>query len=68
MIKKILFLLFISSIVIGQEFNATVNINYTQINTSVDRTVFENLKKNIINFFNQNWTNESFSSEERIDC
>lgn len=66
--KKILFFLFISCSVVGQEFNATVNINYAQINTSVDRAVFENLKKNIINFFNQSWTNQSFAVEERIDC
>lgn len=66
--KKILFFLFISCSVVGQEFNATVNVNYAQINTSIDRAVFENLKKNMINFFNQSWTTQSFSVEERIDC
>ncbi|MGZ3901764.1 MAG: type IX secretion system protein PorD [Bacteroidia bacterium] len=66
----ILFLgLFISAISFSQELNCQVTINTDQIQGTTEKQIFEQLKKSIFEFMNNTkWTNDVFTSQERIDC
>ena len=59
--------LFIGSFVTGQELNPTVKINAQQIQL-VDPAVFVTLEKSITEFLLQQWSDDAFELEERIDC
>lgn len=66
----ILFLSFLSCFAVNaQELNCQVTINTDQIQGTTEKQIFEQLKKSIFEFMNNTkWTNDVFSSQERIDC
>jgi hypothetical protein len=64
-------LLLISSlkVAISQELNCQVSINTTQIQGSVNKQIFDQLKRAIMEFMNnRKWTTETFAPQEKIDC
>ena len=71
MLLKILltsWLLFYSSLLMAQELQATVNVNYSQIQ-GTDKTVFDNLQTTLERFLNdRKWTTLQFQKKERIPC
>ena len=71
MLLKILltsWLLFYSSLLMAQELQATVNVNYSQIQ-GTDKTVFDNLQTTLERFLNdRKWTALQFQKKERIPC
>lgn len=53
----------------GQELNCQVKINYTQIQGTANKQIFEQLEKAIYEFMNnKKWTKEIYTTNERIDC
>ncbi|MBA3663592.1 MAG: DUF4835 family protein [Bacteroidetes bacterium] len=63
------FALLSGSVSFSQELNCQVNINTDQIQGTTEKQIFEQLKKSIFEFMNnKKWTNDVFSSQERIDC
>ena len=53
---------------LGQELNCTVKISGDQIQ-GIDKRVFETLQTSILEFLNNTkWTNDAYTSEERIEC
>lgn len=73
MIKKTILLVFIIisisiNVMRGQELQARVTINYSQIQ-GTDASVFEDLEKTLTQFINdRQWTNLQFQKNERIPC
>lgn len=61
------FLLGFTGLVQAQELNATVKVNYQQVQL-VDPSVFATLEQAVTEFLNQKWTNDIYEIEERIDC
>jgi len=61
------FLVGFTGLVQAQELNATVKVNYQQVQL-VDPSVFATLEQAITEFVNQKWTNDIYEIEERIDC
>lgn len=61
------FFLGFTSLAQAQELNATVKVNYQQVQL-VDPSVFATLEQAITEFLNQKWTNDIYEIEERIDC
>ncbi|MCW3076853.1 MAG: hypothetical protein JWO32_1462 [Bacteroidetes bacterium] len=63
------FILFIGASLQGQELNCQVTINTDQIQGTTEKQIFEQLKKSIFEFMNNTkWTNDIFTTQERIDC
>lgn len=53
---------------VAQELNATVEINTSRLD-GTNKSVFEDLKKNITSFLNERrWTNMQYNNNERIKC
>lgn len=54
----------------AQELNCEVKINYSQIQGSANKQIFDQLEKSIFEFMNNTnrWTNLSFTTQERIEC
>lgn len=55
----------------GQELNCSVEVNADVLitNQATEKTVFTDLQKAISGFMNnQQWTDDTFDSKERIDC
>ena len=58
---------FCSNILLAQELNCTVSLNYEQVN-NVNQSVFETMENAIREFINnQRWTNDEFKIEEKIN-
>ncbi len=54
---------------IGQELNCQVKINYSQIQGTTNKQIFDQLEKAIFEFMNnKKWTKEIYTTNERIDC
>ncbi|WP_026231907.1 type IX secretion system protein PorD [Neolewinella persica] len=67
-ILSVLFLFSLSSLVAQGEIKWTLNMNTDQI-LQTDKSIFNALEKDIITFLNsQNWTNDRFEEEERIEA
>ncbi|MDP3558550.1 MAG: DUF4835 family protein [Bacteroidota bacterium] len=65
----IITLFFIQLSSIGQELNCQVKINYTQIQGTANKQIFDQLEKAIYEFMNnKKWTKEVYTTNERIDC
>ena len=61
-------LFFIVTTLYGQELEARVEIDYTQVQIS-DPSIFDNMKSDFREFIsNRKWTNDDFESHERIKC
>jgi len=53
----------------SQELNSRVTVVTTRVANNVNRSTFNTLQTAIMNFLNnRKWTNETYSSNERIDC
>ncbi len=69
---KSLIILFVSVFVFSvnaQELNCAVTINRDQIQGTVEKQVIDQLQKSVFEFMNnKKWTNEIFTSQEKIDC
>lgn len=61
------FFLGFTGLVQAQELNATVKVNYQQVQL-VDPSVFATLEQAVTEFINQKWTDDIYEIEERIDC
>jgi len=70
-IKVLLLFFFLALATVGtsQELNCQVDINYTQVQGSANKQIFDQLKKSILEFINNTkWTNDIFSQQEKIEC
>lgn len=71
---KFRFLLLVFSLLLvnvtrSQELNCQVDINYTQVQGSANKQIFDQLKRSIIEFMNNTkWTNDIFGQQEKIEC
>lgn len=64
-----LFLLFFIGNASAQELNCQVQVLSPQIQGTNEKRIFENLQKSIFEFMNNTkWTNDVYSTEERIVC
>lgn len=53
----------------SQELNCQIEINYTQIQGSANKQIFDQMQKSIFEFMNSTrWTNEIYLPQERIEC
>ncbi len=53
---------------IAQELNATVQVNYQNVQTTETR-IFEDMETSFSQFLNnRKWTNDTYAPEERINC
>lgn len=63
--------LFVSfvSVFHAQELNCNVDINYTQIQGSTNKQIFDQMKNSILQFMNNTkWTNDVYAPNEKIEC
>lgn len=68
LLAMLFFFLPLSVKAIGEEMNATVNLNTSKVQ-GAGTDVFEQLKEGITQFINERkWTNNTYEEEERIDC
>ncbi len=59
---------FIGTIILAQEFNANVIVDYSQVQSS-NNQAFKTLEKELKKYINTTkWTNQKFSVQERIEC
>jgi hypothetical protein len=68
---RILFFLFLAFglRVSAQELNCNIDINYSQIQGSANKQIFDQMKNVIFQFMNgTKWTNEIFTQQEKIEC
>ena len=73
MYKKLLFTVFMIMgtvhFIHAQELAATITIQSSKVDNQVDSKIFPQLQTQLKDFINQRkWSNEAFSSEEKIDC
>jgi Domain of unknown function (DUF4835) len=62
-------LVFSSSVASAQDVQANIQIIATRIPTTVDHKIFRTLQTALTNFVNgRKWSNETFASNERINC
>ncbi len=72
--KKNILLLFSLLLLQGrfaaQELNCQVKINYSQIQGSANKQIFDQLEKSVYDFMNNTnkWTNNIYTVQERIEC
>lgn len=53
----------------AQELQATVSVNASRINTTINKKTFNTLQTQLANFLNgRRWTNDAFSQNEKISC
>lgn len=54
----------------AQELNCQVKINYSQLQGSVNKQIFDQLEKSIFDFMNNTnkWTTNVYTVQERIEC
>jgi hypothetical protein len=73
MLRKSIFILFILfNFAVhskAQELNATISIQSSKVDNQVDAKTFVQLQSQLKDFINQRkWSNETYGSEEKIDC
>ncbi len=53
----------------AQELNCQIEINHSQVPGSVNKQIFEQMKKVVYEFMNNTkWTNDNFTPQEKIEC
>ncbi len=61
--------LMIGSLALGQELNARISVNSSQVSSQVDRKVFQNLQTSLNTLLNnRKWTSLNVQPNERIEC
>ncbi len=73
MFKKLLFTIFIFTLIantlFAQELAATITIQSSKVDNQVDVKIFPQLQSQLKDFINQRkWSTDAFSTEEKIDC
>lgn len=72
MIKRtiiVLISIFITEFSFGQELNCQVTINTQQIQGTVQKQIFDQMKIVVMEFMNnRKWTNDIYTAQERLDC
>lgn len=68
--KALVLLLILSSFGLSaQELNCKIEINYSQIQGSTNKQIFDQMQRSIYEFMNNTkWTNDVFSPQEKIEC
>ncbi|MCC6369440.1 MAG: DUF4835 family protein [Bacteroidia bacterium] len=65
----ILILLGIAINVKSQELNCQIEINYSQLQGSSNKQIFDQMKKSIYEFMNNTkWTTETYTQQEKVEC
>jgi hypothetical protein len=65
----IAFYIFNVGIASAQELNCNIDINYSQIQGSTNKQIFDQMKSVVVAFMNNTrWTNDAFSQQEKIQC
>lgn len=60
---------FLANVANAQELRARINVVSNRVSGSVDKKAFQTLQTALNNFINnRKWTNENYSTEEKIDC
>jgi hypothetical protein len=58
-----------SSLVKSQELNCNIDINYSQVQGSTNKQIFDQMKNVIFQFMNNTkWTNDTYTAAEKIEC
>ncbi len=53
----------------AQELQAKFTVNPSRVNSTVDRRIFITLQNQLLNFVNnRKWTNDTYKSNEKIEC
>jgi hypothetical protein len=53
----------------AQELNCNIDINFTQIQGTTNKQIFDQMKRAIFEFMNNTkWTNDAFTTQEKIQC
>lgn len=61
--------LLLSRIAGAQELNCQIDIDYSQIQGTANKQIFDQMKRVIFEFVNNTkWTNDQFTSAEKIEC
>lgn len=70
LILLVLTVLYLNHETFAQELNCQVKINYSQIQGSANKQIFDQLEKAIFDFMNNTnkWTNNTFNVQEKIEC
>ena len=64
----VIFTLFFSQFFVAQELNASVSVNYQQVNNG-NPQLFKNLEKQVTEFLNNTkWTEREILDIEKIEC
>src|SRR5688572_7432578 len=59
----------LGSFAMGQELNARISVNASQVSSQVDRKVFQNLQTGLNTLLNnRKWTTTNVQPNERIEC
>lgn len=57
------------NLAVAQELNCQVDINYSQIQGSTNKQIFDQLKRQITEYMNNTkWTSDVFTQQEKIEC
>jgi len=52
-----------------QELNCSIDVNYSQVQGSTNKQIFDQLKSKVLEFMNNTkWTNDIFTQQEKIQC
>ena len=69
MTRLVFFLILLGFRLSAQELNCQIEINYTQIQGSANKQIFDQMQKSIYEFMNTTrWTNDTYLPNERIEC
>jgi len=69
MTRFVFFLILLGFRLSAQELNCQIEINYTQIQGSANKQIFDQMQKSIYEFMNTTrWTNDTYLPNERIEC
>jgi hypothetical protein len=53
----------------SQELNCQIDINYSQIQGTTNKQIFDQMKRSVFEFMNNTkWTNDVFTQQEKIEC
>jgi hypothetical protein len=53
----------------AQELNCQIEINFSQVQGTTNKQIFDQLKRSILEFMNSTkWTNDVYTNQEKIDC
>ncbi|MDI1353325.1 MAG: DUF4835 family protein [bacterium] len=59
----------LSNSAVAQELNCQIDINYSQIQGSTNKQIFDQMKRVVFEFMNNTkWTSDQFTSSEKIEC